>query len=65
MGEETCDHILLRCPVVHNLWCMTYGLLRISWAMTDIVREEIWAWKGIKDRKKQLRLISHTIFWAV
>lgn len=36
------NHILLWCPFTYKLLIMAYRLLRISWAMAGIVRDEIW-----------------------
>lgn len=51
---------------MYNLWCTAYRLLGISWVMVNTGREKVWTWKGVSGRKKkQLGLISLTIFWVV
>lgn len=39
--------------------------MEISWVIASNVRDEIWAWKGINDGKKQGGLILFVIFWVV
>lgn len=52
--EETCNHVLLRCPITYNLWIMAYEFLGISWIMVRTVRDEIWGWDGICRTKKHV-----------
>lgn len=32
-AKETFNHILLECPIVHNLLTMAHGLFEVNWAM--------------------------------
>lgn len=45
--EESCNHILLRCPVAFGLWSLIYSLVGISWVMMGSIREELWAWEDM------------------
>lgn len=42
MSAETCNHLLLWCPMVYSLWNMIYELLGINWVMAGSVRDEIY-----------------------
>lgn len=42
-----------------------YELSKISWAMSESVREGIWAWRGIGGGKKNMSLIPFAIVWMV
>ncbi|XP_021911993.1 uncharacterized protein LOC110825801 [Carica papaya] len=42
-AEETCNHLLLWCPMPYNLWCMVHGLLGIEWVIAGSVGMEICA----------------------
>lgn len=64
-AAETCNHILLWCLVVYDLWTMMYDLLGIKWLIAGSVREELWAWKGLCNKKKLVKLIPLTIFWVI
>lgn len=44
----------------HRVWVIGNQLI-----MTSYIRDEIWAWKGIRGRKKQVGLIPLVIFWVV
>lgn len=46
----------------YKFWAGVYGLSGISWVMVGPVRDEIWAWKGVKGRRKHLDVILLTIF---
>lgn len=59
---ESCNHIILWCPAVYDLWCMIYELLGINWVMTGTVKEEIWAWGRLSMKKEIVKLIPLTIF---
>lgn len=62
--EETCDHILLFCPVTHSLWMAVISMMWVSWVMAGNVCKELWAWTGFC-KKKHLFFIPLTIFWIV
>lgn len=47
---ETCNQVLLWCLFAYNLWTMTYGVLRISWVIDELVRDKTW--KGMSGGKK-------------
>lgn len=40
-NEESCNHLLMWCPLTYDLWTMIYGLLRIKWAIAGSVKAEI------------------------
>lgn len=63
--EESCNHLLLWCPVIYKLWIMFYDLLGISWDMTGSVRDEIWVWRGIRGCKKHVEIIPLSTLWVV
>lgn len=60
--EESCTHNLFWCLLAYKLWTMAYEFLGISWVIIGIVRDKIWAWKGIAGVKKHVDLISFVIF---
>lgn len=62
---ESCNHILLRCPIAYSLWFMVYGLLGINWVIAGTLREELWAWGNVCKQKKHANLIPLTIFWVL
>lgn len=64
-AEDSCNHVLLWCPIAHSLWTMAYGILGFNWIMAGILRSELWAWKGLTEQKKYLGLIPLRIFWVV
>ena len=41
-NEETVDHLLLYCPVVHSLWVYMYQIFGIQWVMLCIVGAIGW-----------------------
>ena len=41
-NEETVDHLLLHCPVVHSLWVYMYQIFGIQWVMLCIVGAIGW-----------------------
>lgn len=43
MSAETCNHLLLWCPMVYSLWNMIYELLGINWVVAGSVRDEIYS----------------------
>lgn len=64
-AEETCCHLLLRCPVVYELWCIIYSLLGIHWVSTGSVLAEVRAWRGIHSTKNIVKIIPLAIFWII
>lgn len=62
--SESCNHLLLWCPVSYKLWSMVFGLLGISWAVSGSVKTELLAWEGMCNRNKNCRLLSLTIIWV-
>lgn len=44
---------------------MVYGLLQINWVMVMSVMDKFWAWRSTSRRKKQVEIISLTIFQMV
>lgn len=38
---ETCNHILLWCPLAYEMWTIVYNLLGINWVIAGSVREEL------------------------
>lgn len=64
-AEESCNHILLWCLVVHRLWSIVQNTLRISWVVSGSVKNKIWAWKGMGSKRKHVEMIQLTIFWVV
>lgn len=65
MNAESCNHLLLWCPVVYSLWSLICGLLGIKWVMAGSVKDELWAWARLCKKKKQLMLIPLTVLWVV
>lgn len=61
-AEETCNQLLLWCPVAHSLWHLAYGLLDINWVIASTVKDELWAWKGVINQEKVLSLILLAVF---
>lgn len=47
--EESCNHLLLSCPVTFELWRVVYRTLGIDWVMAGTVRDELWAWVFLRD----------------
>lgn len=39
--EETCNHLLLICPMTYNIWASVFGPLRLNWVMTDNMSSEL------------------------
>lgn len=64
-GEESCNHILLTCLAVYNIWSTVYGLMGLNWVISETVSKELWAWSGIFMRKKYLFLVPLAIFWVM
>lgn len=64
-AEEFCNHILLTCPAVYNIWSTVYGLMGLNWVISETVSKELWAWSGIFMRKKYLFLVPLAIFWVM
>lgn len=44
---------------------MVYEFLGINWAMDDLVRDELWAWKDISNGRKHVNLIPRTKLWVL
>lgn len=44
---ESCNHILLWCPVAYSLWHLVYGLMDINWVIAGRVKDELWVWDEI------------------
>lgn len=44
---------------------MVYELIGVNWVMAGIVKEELWAWKDLSEKKKCLALILLAIFWMM
>lgn len=51
--NQTCCHLLLRCPIVYDLWCMIYNLLGMQWVSMGSMFAEVWAWGGIYSGKSK------------
>lgn len=64
-AEESCNHLLLWCPLVYSLWCLIYGLVGIDWVVAGFVEGEIWAWDGLYVKKDIANLILLTVFWVI
>lgn len=64
-AEESCNHVLLWCPVAFELWSLIYNLLDINWAVAGSVREELQAQDGVHFDRKLSKMISLTIFWVL
>lgn len=45
-------HLLLLDSLAHGFWAMAYGLIGINWVMTSTMKDELWAWKDLGNRKK-------------
>lgn len=43
--EESCNNLLLWCPMAYGIWNMICDLLGIDWVMSGTCGE-IWAWEG-------------------
>lgn len=65
MHEESCNHILLWCPIVFNIWTMVYNLIGINWVMGGSIKDELCVWAGLCEKKRYLLLIYLSIFWVV
>lgn len=65
MGAETCNRILLWCPVVYNIWTMIYCFMGLNWVIAGFVRGEVWVWAGLCNKKAHILLIPISIFWVV
>lgn len=42
-AEESCNHLLMRCPTTFELWALVYRVLGIKWVMVGTVRDELYA----------------------
>lgn len=62
---ESCNHLLLWCPPVYDLWTSIYGMLGIKWAIAGLVKNELWAWARLGEKKKYLMLIPLSLMWVV
>lgn len=51
--------------MAYELGTMIYGLLKINWVMVGLVRDEIWVWEGLYNKKQFVKLIPLTIFWVL
>ena len=40
------DHLLLHCPIAHEMWSMLFGSFRISWVMPRSVLGLLDCWQG-------------------
>lgn len=60
LDEESCNHIVLWCPMVYNIWIMVYNLFRINWVIVGSVRDVLWAWEGLCKKKTYFLLIPFT-----
>lgn len=63
LDAESCNHVLLWCPMVYSIQSMLYGLLGINWVIAGPVRDELWAWACLCKEKTYFLLISLSIFW--
>lgn len=61
-NNETCNHLLLRCSVSHNLWSTILGLMGPSWVKHKSILDELLAWEGLSYHRKTFRLVPLTIF---
>lgn len=61
-SAESCNHLLLWCPMVYSLLTMIYRLFGIQWVMVGSVKDETWAWVGLCKKKNHLSLIPLSIF---
>lgn len=64
-AAETCNHLLLWCPVACSLWSMVYGLFGISCVIVGSVKDEIWAWGSLCKKKKITKIIPFIMFWVI
>lgn len=64
-AAESCNHLLLWCPLTNIVWYMVYGSLGINWVIGGFVKNELWAWNGIWKKSKIVNLIPLTIFWVI
>lgn len=62
---ESYNHILLRCPMVYNIWLVVYNLLGINWVIVGSISEELCARASLCKKKSYLLLIHLSIFWVV
>lgn len=62
---ESCNYILLWCPVAYELWTIVYSLLRTNWVMSGSVKEELWTWKGLCTKRQFVKFILLTILWVL
>lgn len=60
-AEESCNHLLLWCPTVFELWTLVYRAFGIDWVIAGSVREELLAWKYQHSRYSFAELIPLTI----
>lgn len=37
-AEESCNHILLWCPIFYSIWSMVYGMMGLNCAIAGSVR---------------------------
>lgn len=44
---------------------MAFGIIGYQCMTGGIVRDELWVWKGLAGRDKQLGLIPFAIFWVI
>ena len=45
-NEESMDHLLLHCPVVHSLWVQMLLVFGIQWVMLGLVESLVFCWSN-------------------
>lgn len=64
-AAESCNHILLLCPLAYELWTIVYALTEINWVMVGTIKDETWVWEGICNKREFVKLILLTILLVI
>ena len=65
---ESVDHLLLRCPIVYELWSMVFTLFGIHWAMPKTVVELLACWQGNFGHHRNgviWMAVPHYLMWCI
>lgn len=62
-AAESGNHLLLWCLVTYSSRNIVYNLLDINWVIESLIKNELWAWDGIRSISKFVKLIPLSIFF--
>jgi hypothetical protein len=61
-------HLLLHCPVAHEMWSILFGLFGLFWVMPRIIRGSLDYWHGKFGRHHNMRVwrvVPHCLMWCL